>query len=160
MLSPFTGIGSDQEEMEQWLHSFKLYTNIKKMTRLSKFWTIQLLMKDHAAIWFCTLPQEGLCTIPVLIAAFRKRYAMIRLDKYKKLLKWGHVIGTKTNLWRLYGSNTVSSTSDSNARTIFSWCNRKRSPSTLQNDSTAKRGNVIERSASFSEGSIRCHWTI
>ena len=84
MLSPFTGINSNQEEVEQWLHSFSLYTNFKKMSDTAKLGLFQLLMKENAAIWLRTLPPADLYTIHHLIAAFRKRYSMTRVDKWKK----------------------------------------------------------------------------
>jgi ribosomal protein L32E len=86
MQSPFTGINSNQE-VEQWLHSFNLCTDLKKFSWSAKLGLLQLLMKDNAAIWLQTLPAEDLCTIHHHITAFKKRYAMTRDDKQKKIIE-------------------------------------------------------------------------
>jgi ribosomal protein L32E len=54
------------------------------MSDSAKLGLFQLLMKENAAIWLRTLPQADLYTIHHLIAAFKKRYAMTRVDKWKK----------------------------------------------------------------------------
>jgi hypothetical protein len=83
-LSSFTGINSNQEEVEQWLHSLKLYTDFEKMSDSEKLGLFQLLMKENAGLGLRTLPQINLCTIHNLITAFKKRYIMTRVDKWKK----------------------------------------------------------------------------
>lgn len=81
---PFKGTESDSEKTEQWIDYFTTYTNFRQIQGNSKLQLFRLLMADQAADWLRSLDPAITANFDDLLRAFRRRYSLTDLDRWRK----------------------------------------------------------------------------
>jgi hypothetical protein len=83
-LKPFSGSAHCGDEAEKWLENFHLHTSFRKMAGHDKSQLFMLLMTEQAADWLWTLPADEKTDTDTLVAEFKKRYELTRVDKWHR----------------------------------------------------------------------------
>ena len=80
----FSGQEKAAEKAERWLEYFLSYTAFRNITGLAKLQLFKLLMADRAADWLRSLEAQTLTDLDLLMEAFRKRFALTDIDRWRK----------------------------------------------------------------------------
>jgi len=81
---PFKGTETDTEKTEQWLEYFHTYAAFRQITGQAKLQLFRLLLVDQAAEWWRSLPVDVLRDFDNLVEAFRRRYSLTDVERWKK----------------------------------------------------------------------------
>jgi hypothetical protein len=83
-LKSFSGAANTEDTAEKWVESFLLYTDFKRMSAGDSLRLFKLLLTDQAADWLKALPDYKKSSFDRLIQAFNERYALTRVDRWRK----------------------------------------------------------------------------
>lgn len=84
-LAPFTGCANNPERAEEWLEKFNHYTDFRNVRDHQKLKLFHLLMKDNAAVWLRSLPDDISQNLPRLLEAFKQNHSMTIIDKWRRI---------------------------------------------------------------------------
>ena len=81
---PFFGAEKDSEKVEQWITYLETYFAFRAIQGVSKVQLFHLLMADSAADWLRSLDESTKSDYHRLLKAFRLRYSLSDIDRWKK----------------------------------------------------------------------------
>jgi len=81
---PFTGVKTDGDAVERWLDYFEQYSSFRHLDECTKLQLFKLLLAEQAADWLKTLEDNVSSDYQRLITAFKSRYALTDLQKWRK----------------------------------------------------------------------------
>ena len=81
---PFSGAEKDAERVEQWIAYLETYFAFRSIHGISRVQLFHLLMADAAADWLRSLDESVQSDYDRLMKAFRTRYSLSDLDRWKK----------------------------------------------------------------------------
>jgi Mg/Co/Ni transporter MgtE len=89
-LQPFTGAMNSSDQAEKLVEKFQRYVAFRKINETDQLQLFHLLMRDQAANWLTSLPDNKRLDIHDLLHQFQKRYELLRVAKWKQT----------ANLWK------------------------------------------------------------
>jgi hypothetical protein len=85
-LKAFSGAANKDDKAKKWSQTFERYISLKRITGEDKLDLFKLILTDQAADWPNSLPKDVQQSFEELIAAFKKRYELTRVDRWKRCL--------------------------------------------------------------------------